>query len=239
MTSNTEARDPEFTDPESKKNPAKPVLIGASIVAVIALAASVWFGIGWKSAAADQNIADVRDSALAGAQQAAINLSSVDSANLDGSLDTMMSSVTGDEMTNYLDETRSSISDEQRNSGRKITAEVIGSSLTELNVDDKTATAVLIVANLTTGPDDTAPERSRAVMRMFLQDVDGTWKVNKLLPVGDRAPIGDDNARVYNQPADGTATDPNATADPNAPADPNATADPSAPAAVPDTSAGP
>lgn len=239
MTSNTEAATPRPKKTQRPKNKSRPVLVALSIVAVVALAACVWFGIGWKSAWDEKAIADTRDSALNDARQAAINLSTVDSADMDGSLDLMLTSVTGDQMTSYLEETKKAVTDEQRNSGRKITAEVLDATITELNVDDRTATAIAIVANNTSGPDGFT-ERTRSVMRMYLEEVDGTWKVNNLLPVGDRVPLNPVDAPAdpgVQQPdagaADPSATDPSAT-DPSvtppsgepAPADSGATEGP-------------
>ncbi|OZD65541.1 hypothetical protein CH263_12875 [Rhodococcus sp. 06-1059B-a] len=222
MTSNTEAATPRPKKTQRPKNKSRPVLVALSIVAVVALAACVWFGIGWKSAWDEKAIADTRDSALNDARQAAINLSTVDSADMDGSLDLMLTSVTGDQMTSYLEETKKAVTDEQRNSGRKITAEVLDATITELNVDDRTATAIAIVANNTSGPDGFT-ERTRSVMRMYLEEVDGTWKVNNLLPVGDRVPLNpvDAPADPGVQQPDAGATDPSAT-DPSA-TDPSVT----------------
>ncbi|OZE98193.1 hypothetical protein [Rhodococcoides fascians] len=234
MTSNTEAATQRPKKTQRPKNKSRPVLVALSIVAVVALAACVWFGIGWKSAWDEKAIADTRDSALNDARQAAINLSTVDSADMDGSLDLMLTSVTGDQMTSYLEETKKAVTDEQRNSGRKITAEVLDATITELNVDDRTATAIAIVANNTSGPDGFT-ERTRSVMRMYLEEVDGTWKVNNLLPVGDRVPLNpvDATADPGVQQPDAGATDPSVT-DPSvtppsgepAPADSGATEGP-------------
>ena len=229
MTSNTEAATPRPKKTQRPKNKSRPVLVALSIVAVVALAACVWFGIGWKSAWDEKAIADTRDSALNDARQAAINLSTVDSADMDGSLDLMLTSVTGDQMTSYLEETKKAVTDEQRNSGRKITAEVLDATITELNVDDRTATAIAIVANNTSGPDGFT-ERTRSVMRMYLEEVDGTWKVNNLLPVGDRVPLNpvDAPADPGVQQPDAGATDPSVTPPSGepAPADSGATEGP-------------
>ncbi len=92
----------------------------------------------------------MRDDALIGAQQVAINLNNADSANLDQSIENMRSSVTGDEMTTYLQTVQDSITDELRNSGSKADTEVVQSALTELNTDDRTATALVVVRVTTT-----------------------------------------------------------------------------------------
>lgn len=235
MTSNTDTQEATPSSPGSK-NKARPVLIGVSIVAVAALVAAVWFGIGWGQALfVDKPIADTRDSALTGAQQVAINLNTVDAANIDQSFEDMKSSITGDSMLNDLTSTQSSISDEVRNSGAKGSAELLHGTLTELSTDEGTATALVVIATTTTWPDRPAV-KSKLTLRLFMEDVDGTWKANKVDPVGTGIAL------------DNGAVDPNAVpVDPNAgPVDPNAApvepdAAPStveSPAPVPDATGG-
>lgn len=232
MTSNTDASE----SAPKPKNKAKPVLIGVSLLAVVALAASVWFGVGWMDARADQKTAETRDSALTGAQQAVINMTTLDSANLDQSFDTILTSVTGDDMNKFIEDMRSSFTEDQRDLTAKTTSEVLTGTLTQLGEDDGTAEAVVVVATTTTR-DGAEPSRQRLVMKLGMQDVDGTWKASSATPVGNPVPLN---------PTEGT-TDPNAgTTDPNAapvepgftPADPGAVpADPNA-TPVPETSGG-
>lgn len=229
MTSNTEAQESTDTTP-GPKNRARPIFVGVSIVAVLALVAAVWFGIGWKNAWDEKSIADTRDSALTGAQQVAINLNTVDAANIDQSFDDMKSSITGDTMLNDLEATRSSINDTVRTSGAKSSAELMHSTLTELSADEGTATALVVIAGTTTWPDK--PEQKvKLTMRLFMEDVDGTWKANKVDPVGSRIAL--DPATQQSDP-NALPLDPNAT-----PADPSAAPTTEAPAAVPDATGGP
>ncbi|QCB52340.1 hypothetical protein E5720_14320 [Rhodococcus sp. PAMC28707] len=228
MTSNTDSQEATPSSPGSK-NKARPVLIGVSIVAVAALVAAVWFGIGWGRALfVDKPIADTRDSALTGAQQVAINLNTVDAANIDQSFEDMKSSITGDSMLNDLTSTQSTISDAVRNSGAKGSAELLHGTLTELSADEGTATALVVIATTTTWPDRPAV-KSKLTLRLFMEDVDGTWKANKVDPVGTGIAL-DNGAGAQNA----APTDPTAV-----PVDPNAA--PSTiegPAAVPDATGG-
>ncbi|WP_072804562.1 hypothetical protein [Rhodococcoides yunnanense] len=237
MTSNTEAQESAASAPEPK-NRARPVLIGVSVVAVVALVAAVWFGIGWKNAWADKSVADTRDSALTGAQQVAINLNTVDAANIDQSFDDMKSSITGDTMLNDLEATRSSIDDTVRTSGAKSSAELMHSTLTELSADEGTATALVVIAATTTWPDK--PEQKvKLTMRLFMEDVDGTWKANKVDPVGGRIAL---DPAAAQPDSNALPLDPNAPpVDPGAvPTDPNtAPSGAEAPAAVPGATSGP
>jgi Mce-associated membrane protein len=242
VTSNTEAQEPTSDAPGpssekvGRKNGRTPVLIGVSVVAIVALVAAVWFGIGYANALSDKSAADTRDSALTGAQQVAINLNTVDAANIDQSFDDMKSSITGDTMLNDLESTRSSINDAVRTSGAKMSAELMHATLTELSADDGTATALVVIAATTTWPDRPA-QKVKQTMRLFMEDVDGTWKANKVDPIG--TPIALD-ASGGQTDSNGLPLDPGGVPAPTAdPADPNAIT-PSAeePAPVPDATGG-
>ncbi|SED25520.1 Mce-associated membrane protein [Rhodococcus koreensis] len=182
------------TPPESgQPAPGKDRTLKASFAAVtalvvIAVVAAGWFGFGWARALfVDKPIADARDSALTGAQQAAINLNSVDSADLDGSFENMKSSITGDKMNQDLQATVDGFTDQMRQSGAASKAELIQGTLTELNTDDGTAKALVVVAVTTTWPDRF--DKAKVTMRMDVQDVDGVWKASSVEPVGGRIPL--------------------------------------------------
>ncbi|MGV9865223.1 hypothetical protein [Rhodococcus koreensis] len=155
---------------------------------VIAVVAAGWFGFGWARALfVDKPIADARDSALTGAQQAAINLNSVDSADLEGSFENMKSSITGDKMNQDLQATVDGFTDQMRQSGAASKAELIQGTLTELSTDESTAKALVVVAVTTTWPDRF--DKAKVTMRMDVQDVDGVWKASSVEPVGGRIPL--------------------------------------------------
>lgn len=200
-------------------------LIAASVVAVLALGASVWFGIGWLDARADRETAETRDSALTGAQQAVINMTTLDSANLDESFDTILTSVTGDEMNGFIEEMRASFTEDQRDLSAKTSSELLTGALTELSEDEGRAEAVVVVATTTTR-DGYDPTRQRLVMDVVVEDVDGTWKASQATPLGNPVPLN---------PVDAPAADP--TGVEPAPTDPGA--NPAEPAPAPETPAGP
>ncbi|WP_206486673.1 hypothetical protein [Rhodococcus sp. KRD162] len=220
MNSSTEALESPATPGRNKT--AKILLAVVTVIAVAALAAAVFFGYGWGIALFGQKpTADTRDAALTGAQQAAVNLNTVDAADIDQSFDNMKSSITGDLMLNDLEQTRSGITDQVRQSGAKSEAEVLHGALTELSTDEHTATALVVVATTTTWPDRV--ERSKLTMRLAMEEVDGVWKTNKVDPIGSRISLDNPNTNPV-IPTDPGATDPNA-ADPNA-ADPSTEATP-------------
>ena len=220
MNSSTEALESPATPGQNKT--AKFLLAVVTVIAVAALAAAVFFGYGWGTALFSQKpTEDTRDSALTGAQQAAVNLNTVDAANIDQSFDNMKSSITGDLMLNDLEQTRSGITDQVRQSGAKSEAEVLHAAVTELSTDENTAEALVVIKTTTTWPDRV--ERSKLTMRLAMEEVDGVWKTNKVDPIGSRISLDNPNTNPV-IPSEPGATDPNA-ADPNA-ATPSAEATP-------------
>ncbi|MCZ4520594.1 hypothetical protein O4220_18970 [Rhodococcus ruber] len=215
MNSSTEALESPATPGQNKT--AKILLAVVTVIAVAALAAAVFFGYGWGTALFSQKpTEDTRDSALTGAQQAAVNLNTVDAANIDQSFDNMKSSITGDLMLNDLEQTRSGITDQVRQSGAKSEAEVLHAAVTELSTDENTATALVVIKTTTTWPDRV--ERSKLTMRLAMEEVDGVWKTNKVDPIGSRISLDNPNTNPV-IPSEPGATDPNA-ATPSAEATP-------------------
>lgn len=139
------------------------------------------FGVPYvRALTTDRTTAEMRDDALIGAQQVAINLNNADSANLDQSIENMRSSVTGDEMTTYLQTVQDSITDELRNSGSKADTEVVQSALTELNTDDRTATA-LVVVRVTTTQATSSSRISSACGWAWSRSTGGSGRLSRLI----------------------------------------------------------
>ncbi len=110
--------------------------VAVGVLLVGALAAAVWFGYGWAHAAlSEKPAAEARESALADARQAAINLNSFDAANLDKSFSDIESSITG-ALVDDLNATRDQLAQQTQQTGARSQSEVLGASLTSLNTDD-------------------------------------------------------------------------------------------------------
>ncbi|WP_070380874.1 hypothetical protein [Rhodococcus sp. WMMA185] len=172
-----------------------------TVLVVIAVVAAGWFGVGWSRALfVDKPIAAARDSALTGAQQAAINLNTVDSADIEGSFENMRSSITGEKMNQDLQATIDGLTDQMRESGASSRAELIHGTLTELNTDDGTAKALVVVAVTTTWPDRF--NRVKVTMRLDVEDVDGVWRASSVEPVGGRIPLEEGRIPVDPTPSD-------------------------------------
>lgn len=168
----------------------KSALVAVSLLAALAVGFAAWFGYGWVNAlASERPAAAARDDALTGARQAAINLNTVDSANLDQTFANMESSITGDEMLGSLNETRDEMSEQVEQTGAKSEAQIIDAALTEFSRDDGTATSLVVLATTTTWPNQ-PPKKVKVTMRIGLTEVDGGWKASRVENVG--APLAMD-----------------------------------------------
>lgn len=161
-----------------------PARIVTAVLAVVAISAAVYFGYGWGHALfVEKPTATTRDDALAGAREAAINLSSYDAANLDKSFADIESSITGDAMQNDLNATKSQITDQLRQTKAKTDAAVLDATLTEFNKDDGTGKALVVLASTTTWPNQPV-RKVKVTVRITVEDVDGIWKAAKMENVG-------------------------------------------------------
>jgi Mce-associated membrane protein len=212
--------------PAPRTSPVATAVTAAA--AAITLIAAVVLSIFWFLAYQESSDASLRDDALAGARQAAINLNSVDSNDLDKTFADIESSITGDELTNGLNDTKDQFRQQFAETGVVTTAAVQHASLVGFSSDDGTAQSLVVLTTDTTKPDGN--ERYQSTLRLELQDVDGTWKATRIQPIGQRIPLEVPGAPAATgdpaAPTDPAATDPAAPVDPAAPADPAAPVDP-------------
>ncbi|WP_280265635.1 hypothetical protein [Nocardia wallacei] len=198
----------EAAPPTAKRSAAATVRTVVTAVAavwlVVAVVATAWFGIGWARAAwfTDGPRADARDTALDAARQAAINLSSMNPDNVDGSIDLMKSSMTGDMLT-QLDQNRDRIKQAAENSKTKIEAKVVGASLSSLNSERDKATAIVVLQLTQTAPN--VPVQSfRATWTLDMAEAGDTWKTEQANSLGQMVPLNaPDLAGAPGQPAPG------------------------------------
>ncbi|WP_280335785.1 hypothetical protein [Nocardia wallacei] len=161
----------------------------AAVWLVVAVVAAAWFGVGWARAAwfTDGPRADARDSALDAARQAAINLSSMNPDNIDGSIDLMKSSMTGD-MLAQLDQNRDRIKQAAQNSKTKIDAKVLGASLNSLDSERDKASAIVVLQLTQTAPN--VPVQSfRATWTLDMAKAGDVWKTEQANSLGQMVPL--------------------------------------------------
>ncbi|MBF6172803.1 hypothetical protein [Nocardia blacklockiae] len=161
----------------------------AAVWLVVAVVAAAWFGVGWARAAwfTDGPRADARDTALDAARQAAINLSSMNPDNVDGSIDLMKSSMTGD-MLAQLDQNRDRIKQAAENSKTKIEAKVLGASLNSLDSERDKASALVVLQLTQTAPN--VPVQSfRATWTLDMAKAGDVWKTEQANSLGQMVPL--------------------------------------------------
>ena len=155
----------------------------AGVAAVIALIAAVWFGYGWAHALfVEKPRADAREAALDGARQAAVNLNSLNPDDLEGSVALMQSSATGD-MLEQINANRDKLIEIAGQSHAKLEAGVLSAALTELNTDDDTARALVVMSQTTTPPDQD-PTRQRITWSLDMREDGGAWKAAQATTMG-------------------------------------------------------
>jgi len=155
----------------------------AGVAAVIALIAAVWFGYGWAHAVfVEKPRADAREAALDGARQAAVNLNSLDPDDLEGSVALMQSSATGD-MLEQINTNHDKLIEIAGQSRAKLEAGVLSAALTELNTDDDTARALVVISQTTTPPDQ-GPTRQRITWSLDMREDGSTWKAAQATTLG-------------------------------------------------------
>ena len=126
--------------------------------------------------------ADAREAALDGARQAAVNLNSLDPDDLEGSVALMQSSATGD-MLEQINTNHDKLIEIAGQSRAKLEAGVLSAALTELNTDDDTARALVVISQTTTPPDQ-EPTRQRITWSLDMREDGGTWKAAQATTLG-------------------------------------------------------
>ena len=156
----------------------------AALWLVAALVFAAWFGTGWVRGMwfTDGPRADARDTALDAAQQAAINLTSMNPDNVEGSINTMRSSMTGD-MLAQLNENHDRIKDAAEKSKTKIESKVLGGGLSSLNSERDQASAIVVLKLTQTAPN--VPVQSfRATWTLDMKKDGDTWKTQQASSLG-------------------------------------------------------
>ncbi|QBJ95653.1 mammalian cell entry protein [Rhodococcus sp. ABRD24] len=182
--------------------------VAVSVLLAAALVAAGWFGYGWAHAAlVEKPAADTREAALADARQAAINLNSFDAGNLDESFADIESSVTGS-LVDDLNATRAQLAQQTKDTGAVSRAEVLGATLTSLNIDDGAADALVVLATTTTWPNQSS-SKVRVTMRMTMEEGEnGVWRAATATNLGSPSVLAETPAAAPVAPGDAPAPVP-------------------------------
>ncbi|AHH21704.1 hypothetical protein NONO_c69390 [Nocardia nova SH22a] len=181
----------------------------AAVWLVAALVLAAWFGTGWVRGMwfTDGPRADARDTALDAAQQAAINLTSMNPDNVEASINTMRSSMTGD-MLAQLDQNHDRIKDAAEKSKTKIESKVLGGALSSLDSERDKASAIVVLKLTQTAPN--VPVQSfRATWTLDMKKDGDTWKTEQANSLGQLVALDAPSpAGATPPPADGSQPAP-------------------------------
>ncbi|MGH3685091.1 MAG: hypothetical protein ACRDRU_07455 [Pseudonocardiaceae bacterium] len=179
--------------------PLRTAILAVGMLAVAAVVAVGWFGLSWYRAAHDESLVlgMVRDAVLRDAQEATINLHTLDYRRVQDGLALWEQSATG----SVLDDVRANRDTYARamtDARMTTTASVLDSAVAEL--DERAGTArVLVGVDVTSqrgqGEASCLRRRVQLEMRRDGRRHDGTawkgdtaWKVDRLVPVGAANP---------------------------------------------------
>lgn len=169
-----------------------PLRVATIVVAVLALLVCVlagWFGLSWFRAAHDDSIAlgMVRDTALQDAQQAAINVNTLDHRRVQGGLELWEQSATGAALQEFRTN-RDAYVRTVTESKTTSTARVRDAAAAELNERAGTA-RVLVGVDVTYSPEQRAASCVRQRLQLEMKRTPDGWKVEKIAPVGVLEPV--------------------------------------------------
>lgn len=162
-----------------------PVRALAALVVVAAVAAAT-FGALWVASlnSTDLEFATTRDAALLDAQQAAINLNTLDASKVDAGLDLWEQSSTGATLDEFK-RNRVDYAKVVADSKRVTVAKVTDAAVLKLDVRGGTA-QVMVGLDVEVRPEGQGPVVTRQRLELEMARTDAGWKVSRLSPV--RAP---------------------------------------------------
>ncbi|WP_216896683.1 hypothetical protein [Nocardia alni] len=156
---------------------------------ILAVVAAAWFGVGWVRAGffTDAPRAAARDSALDAARQAALNLTSMNPDDIEGSMKLMESSMTG-QMLGEFNQNHDRIKQTAEQAKTRLGSQVLGASLTTLDSERDKASAIVVVKQTQTAP-NTPVQSFRATWTLDMTKVGGTWKADQANSLGQLVPL--------------------------------------------------
>lgn len=160
-----------------------------AVPAALAVVVAGWSGVSWYRAAHDESLAAAiaRDTVLQDAQQAAINLNTLDYRRVQDGLARWEQSATG----SLLDEVQANRATYARvitDSRTTTTARTLDGAVTEL--DERAGTArVLVGVDVTAQPERGEASCVRRRLQLEMRRAQTVWKVDRLAPVGSANPV--------------------------------------------------
>ena len=164
--------------------PLRTAILAVAVLAVVAFAAAGWFGVSWYRAAHDASSARgvARDAVLQDAQQAMVNLNTIDHRRVQDGLTLWEQSAAGSllgEVRTNRDVYARAITDSRTTT----TARILDGAVAALDEGSGTA-RVLVGVDVTSQVDDGAANCVRRRIQLDMRRDGDAWKVDKLVPVG-------------------------------------------------------
>ena len=163
--------------------PGRPVLVLA-VLTMLAVLAALFFGVRLGLALTDDNLAlaQARDAVLIDARQAAINLNTLDSADVQAGLDLWAQSSTGSVLEEFQ-RNRETYAKFVAEAKRSTEASVVDAAVAELDLRAGLA-RVLVGVDVIVRPEGQEPVLSRQRLQLEMTRMpDGVWKVSRIAPV--------------------------------------------------------
>ncbi|WOC11647.1 hypothetical protein [Gordonia sp. MP11Mi] len=174
-------------DADGERHWAASMALAVAVTALVAAVVCVgYFGYtGIRAYTVDSNREQMRVHVVDAAEQAMLNILTVDDKGVDVWQKRMKSSLTGDALKQAIDETSGgTVKQIEAAKERNLTikASIIRSATTEFNPDEDTAT-VFVLSQAATSEAPNQPQAQSSLLSVV--KVDGAWKVDKIVPLTD------------------------------------------------------
>ncbi|MFI8550516.1 hypothetical protein [Spirillospora sp. NPDC077959] len=173
-------------EPAPRRLSRDPLIRVASLVTLIAAAAAAWFGWSYNAAAGNDDLAYAaeRDRVLAAADQAIVNLNTLDHRNVDAGLKVWQDSTTA-KLYDEIVKGRSRLEAEVKKAETTSSAKILESGLTELDTRAGKAAVIAAVRITITGAEGKPSDNIRRFAGQLTKTSSG-WKLSAL----GQAPTG-------------------------------------------------
>ncbi len=163
--------------------PLRTATVAVAVLAVVAFAAAGWFGVSWYRAAHDASLARAmaRDAVLQDAQQAMVNLNTIDYRRVQDGLTLWEQSAAGS-LLGEVQTNRGTYARAITDSRTTTTARILDGAVAALNED---TARVLVGVDVTSQSEDGGTSCVRRRIQLDMRRDGDAWKVDKLAPVGD------------------------------------------------------
>lgn len=179
------------TDDPSARAPFASMALAAAIAALIAAVVCVgYFGYtGVRAYTTDAARTQLREQSIDVAQQAALNITAIDPADLKGWENRLKSSLTGDALKQAnIGELKTAIENSQAAGSKpgRIDSKIARSAVMSLDTDSDSA-VVLVFTNVTATNGGAQPASDQVGFALTVVDIDGTRKVSKVVALNEIA----------------------------------------------------